>query len=112
MFRTGQLTNVTKTPRNAIHEIVNAGLANILVAKSLGCSFSWSLAINVRSRLTINIQQAVRILKRWNEYRESTGTAYGSDSAETSCARHGAELLRLAPAILRQSHRASGSFIE
>src|SRR5271170_6574056 len=52
--------------------------------------------------LTINIQQAVRILKWWNEYRESTGTAYGSDSAETSCARHGAELPRPASAISRQ----------
>src|SRR5208282_3502669 len=74
--------------------------------------FGVSVMHSVSSRLTINIQQVGRVLQWPNEYRRSGAAAYGSCSTQTSCARDRAHLLRLAPAILRQPQRASGSFVE
>src|SRR6266849_4451863 len=64
-------------------------------SKYLSFSYCCHTHFATSCRLTINIQAAVHILKRPNEYGCSDAATYGSHPAEALCAGRGAQLLRI-----------------
>jgi len=64
----------------------------------------------VRSRLTINIQQVVRVSKRANEHGGSGPSACGSCSPQTPCNRDRGQMLCLPQPMMPQPQRLRVSF--